>query len=76
MSLESTLSILEHIFVITASGIAIWQSIKLRASRKQSKKLKTMLSNVISHIPFPNGSTSKEIVAQAMVMINMDDKIA
>jgi len=76
MSLESILSIIEHITVITATLIAIYQSLKLRSARRQSKKLKVMLKNVISHIPFPNGSSSKDIVAQAMVMIDTDDKIA
>jgi hypothetical protein len=76
MSVESTLSIVEHIFVITASGIAIWQSVKLRAARKQRTQLKTMLSKVLSHIPFPSGSTSKDIVVEARNMINSDDKIA
>jgi type II secretory pathway component PulF len=70
MSLESNLSIIEHILVITASGIAIYQAVKLRASRRQSKNLKGMLKNMLAHIPFPSGSTSRDIVTQAAAMIN------
>ncbi len=73
MSLESVLSITEHIVVIIATLIAIYQSLKLRSARRQSNKLKMMLKSVISHIPFPNGSTSRDIVAQATALINIDD---